>query len=45
MQGLYSKRIQKAPPLSFFFLQSMLLAKGSWSNSWQSGFLLGQNEM
>lgn len=27
------------------FSSSMLLAEGSWSNSWQLGFLLGQNEM
>ena len=27
------------------FLLSMLLAEGSWSNSWQLDSLLGQNEM
>lgn len=26
-------------------LKNVLLTKGSWSNFWQSGFLLGQNEM
>ena len=45
LRGEAPKQLKCFPLFKKPHTLSMLLAEGSWSNSWQSGSLLGQNEM